>query len=520
MTSTVREFPDLRDRYAELESLGAGGQAEVYRGRDRHSGDTVVIKELDLTSVENWKAIELFERETEVLEQLDHPSIPNFVDAFELDNRDSGGTRFFLVQEFVEGTDFKELLEQGFRFDDAQARRFLDEMLQILRYLHSADPQVIHRDIKPSNIIRRPDGDLALIDFGAVQAVAPGGGDDTVVGTTGYMPMEQLMGRAVEATDLYGLAATAVHLLSHRHPDELPVDNRALQFHDVINVSPSLTALLDQMLKPHVEDRLATADEALQRLRSGGSEATRPQPVDIEFGRPARPSPSGSSNVASTVRDVLDSIAQGSSQEFETVKRPVDMRSTLESDGNRLRLVVPQPPNVVLSVLYVGLFAVMALGAPVGIIAASLISGESPPFCFSMIFGIAMGVGAVLVYRGRFQKTAIDLDADTMTIRRQWPHGQKVESTPVDNIASIQITTERRSGGSRKRRFNPKKKVGIFWDREQKAQTLGFLRDRKLTVLGKHMSEHEVKYLIQELNRFIGHPLTGKQQGVADDDLD
>ena len=267
--TTESQLEILAERYELLDTLGRGGQGTTYRARDRSTNQFVAVKELDLEAADDWKAIELFERESKVLESLDHPQIPDYVDAFHLSDPTSGAERFFLVQEFVQGDGLEELITRGFRFDEAGIIDFLEQLLHILVYLHDLSPRVVHRDIKPSNIIRRPDGSYTLIDFGAVQSLMPGASaGSTTIGTTGYMPLEQVRSEAVAASDLYALAATAVHLASHRHPTDLPMERMKIRFADYVNLSPELVAFLDDLLEPYVEDRLSSAREARHRLRN------------------------------------------------------------------------------------------------------------------------------------------------------------------------------------------------------------------------------------------------------------
>ena len=266
-----REQEVLRERFEILGLLGRGGQAVTYLGHDRRSDEQVAIKELSLGGVSDWKAVELFEREAKILESLDHLQIPTYVDAFHEES--DGGIRFFLVQQFVDGTNLEAQLDAGAIWDEERARRLLGEMAEILAYLHSHSPPVIHRDIKPSNLIEGKDGRLYLIDFGAVQLVAPHtAGGSTVVGTTGYMPLEQFMGRAQPATDLYALGATVVHLLTRTHPADLKVARGRLQWSERANVSAELASVLDDLLEPMVEDRLDSAT-ALREALGGASSA-------------------------------------------------------------------------------------------------------------------------------------------------------------------------------------------------------------------------------------------------------
>ena len=262
----------LRDRFELGDKIGTGGQGTTYRGFDHATATPVAIKELGLDVADDWKAIELFEREGRALRSLDHEAIPSYIDAFHLDD-DDGTLRFFLVQEFVEGKTFKQLIADGQRISTEDAVAFIEQTLDILDYLHGINPPVIHRDIKPSNLILRPDKTIALVDFGAVQVVEPHTlTGSTIIGTTGYVAPEQLAGRTVPASDLYALGATVVHLLTHIHPADLPVRRMRLQFDDKIIEAPDpLDEFLHGVLEPVVEDRIANVAEARSVLTGASS---------------------------------------------------------------------------------------------------------------------------------------------------------------------------------------------------------------------------------------------------------
>ncbi len=255
----------VHDRYELLQPLGQGGQATTYLASDTHSREKVAIKELRLDRAADWKSIELFEREASALRSLSHRAIPSYVDAFHLDD----GQRFFLVQQFIDGKGLDTRLARGGSITATGVKDFLRQMLDILVYLHGLSPPVIHRDIKPSNILIGDDGDYSLIDFGAVQIINTDSiGGSTVVGTTGYMPPEQLMGCATPASDLYALGATAVHLLTGTHPSQLPVVRMKLQFRDRLDFQDPVLGLIDQMVEPDEKKRLHSAQRALQLLNN------------------------------------------------------------------------------------------------------------------------------------------------------------------------------------------------------------------------------------------------------------
>jgi len=288
----------LNGRWRVESVLGAGGQATTYRGRDEETGQAVVIKRLRLRAVDDWKSVELFEREGRALAQLDHRGVPRYLDAFHIDEGpdpagpdspngpesapDSGPDApspggFYLVQELIEGVPLDKLLEGGHRASDEEVRRLLEDVLEILAYLHGLHPPVVHRDIKPSNLIVQERGATghalryALVDFGAVQAALPAGDGvgSTIVGTAGYMAPEQLMGRAGPASDQYGLGATAIHMVTGHHPGDLPLKHMRLQWQDLApGLDDRLRGVIERLTQPTPEARYKSAKSALRALRS------------------------------------------------------------------------------------------------------------------------------------------------------------------------------------------------------------------------------------------------------------
>jgi serine/threonine protein kinase len=164
---TVNDIID--NRYRIVRELGRGGTGVTYRAESIQTGQTVALKELSLKGLKDWKQIELFEREARTLESLDHPAIPAYVDYFQVDTADN--RLFYLAQDLAPGTSLANRVASGWRVDEAEARRIATAILTVLDYLHTLNPPVIHRDIKPQNIIRREDGHIYLVDFGAVQTV-------------------------------------------------------------------------------------------------------------------------------------------------------------------------------------------------------------------------------------------------------------------------------------------------------------------------------------------------------------
>ena len=213
------EPPLLDGRYRLLEVLGHGSSGTTWGAVDP-VGIAVAIKAMPLPAGgEGDKQRELVEREVRVLRELSHPGIPRYLEHF-LRGGPSRVT-LFLVQELVPGRSLAEEAEEH-RYSAMEVLAIVDELASILQYLHERVPPVIHRDVKPQNVMRRPDRQLVLIDFGSVRDVAQGSlGGSTVTGTFGYMPPEQFSGDAEPRSDLYGLGALAIALLTRKEPHSL-----------------------------------------------------------------------------------------------------------------------------------------------------------------------------------------------------------------------------------------------------------------------------------------------------------
>ena len=223
----------LIERYELIRKLGEGGFGETWLARDSMDDSMVAIKRLQMHRVNDWKAVELFEREAKILKHLSHPSIPKYLDWFEIQDEEDG-TSFCLVQELARGQTLSELVNDGWCPTEEEAFDLAQKLLDVLIYLHERMPPVIHRDVKPQNVILGDDGNIFLVDFGSVRAAHDDGvGGSTVVGTFGYMAPEQFRGRAVIQTDQYGLAATLLYVMTHMGAQRFP--NRKVQDSDKRN---------------------------------------------------------------------------------------------------------------------------------------------------------------------------------------------------------------------------------------------------------------------------------------------
>lgn len=254
----------LHNRYRLDRPFSQTAGRETWLATDTQTQDRVVVKLLAFSDAVQWDRVRLFEREAAILRQLQHDRIPQYRDQFCLDDR---LLWFGLVHEYIPGRSLKDELIDRRKIAEQEAQAIAISVLEILDYLHSLNPSVLHRDIKPSNLIRGEDNQIYLIDFGTVQdRLAKEGATFTVVGTYGYVPLEQLGGRAVPASDLYALGATLMHFLTGISPADLPSEDDRSQLFS--NLSLAFRRWLLRMTDPNCDRRFTTAKAALTTLKS------------------------------------------------------------------------------------------------------------------------------------------------------------------------------------------------------------------------------------------------------------
>jgi WD40 repeat protein/Tfp pilus assembly protein PilF len=252
--------------YRVIRTLGRGGMGVTFEAERLNDGLRVALKELQLSRVDDWKVLELFEREARVLSNITHPNVPAYIDHFKIDTPD--GPTFYLVQQLATGRSLAQRATDGWRADEATAKRVAEALLDVLEYLHARNPPVFHRDIKPQNVLLDELGKVWLVDFGSVRDVyKTTAGGSTVAGTFGYMAPEQLRGVARPESDLYGLGATILFMLSGQSPGDMPQVKLRIDFERRVRLSPPMRAWLAKMLEPAPEDRFPTARRAILALR-------------------------------------------------------------------------------------------------------------------------------------------------------------------------------------------------------------------------------------------------------------
>ena len=261
----------LVGRYKIIKELARGGFGITSLAEDIMSSNCpCVVKQLypqNSDIIETAKL--LFKREVAILKYLQQKQqIPKYFNYFE--DEQNGQTHYYLVQEYIDGEPLQNLIVQ--QWTQPRIINFLREILSILKYLHQIN--VIHRDIKPPNVMRREqDKKFVLIDFGAVKQLDINYSSSheqhtqTMIGTTGYAPPEQMAGRPGFYSDIYGLGITAIQLLTKIPPKNLKRDAKdKIIWADGLDIDESLSAILTKMVYRNPEQRYQSVEDVLNDL--------------------------------------------------------------------------------------------------------------------------------------------------------------------------------------------------------------------------------------------------------------
>lgn len=264
----------LQNRYIFEEVLGKDEFQITYKANDTRESSRCVVKQFT-PPYQDSRALniaeELFKKEAENLQQLgrQHDQIPQLFAYFEENGK------FYLVQEFINGHDLTSQISPTKKLNEEAVVELLKDILEVLVFVHQQN--IIHQDIKPQNIIvRKQDGKIVLIDFSAVQKIKhletyhrSKNCKTPVIGTPGYMPIEQERDRAQFCSDIYAVGMIAIQALTGLDINDIAQPIGDISWRDKAqNISNELANIIDKMVRYDFQKRYQSAQEVLRALNS------------------------------------------------------------------------------------------------------------------------------------------------------------------------------------------------------------------------------------------------------------
>jgi tRNA A-37 threonylcarbamoyl transferase component Bud32 len=263
----------LTSRYRVIDMIGRGGMGEVYRAEDLTLKQTVALKFLPESLIDDAPALERIRNEVSIARQIAHPYVCRVYDIGEAEGQ------HFLCMEFIKGEELASVLK---RFGRLPSDKASDIARQICAGLAAAHKQgVIHRDLKPANVMIDGEGNAKITDFGLAAVAEQLSADEIRSGTPAYMSPEQLAGEPLTTrSDIYSLGLVLYEIFTGKRAydaESLP-ELLKLRSSDtsvtspsshVSNLDPVVERVILRCLEKSPEDRPESAIAVAAALPGG-----------------------------------------------------------------------------------------------------------------------------------------------------------------------------------------------------------------------------------------------------------
>ncbi len=286
--------------YRILDAIGHGGMGYVFKGEHQLLGRIEAIKVLPKTQM-HPASIAAFCREIRAQAQLDHPNLVR------LSFADKEGETYFLVTEFVQGSDLRRLVRHHGPLSARQAAVIISQAAEALAYAHERG--LVHRDVKPGNLLVTPEGHTKLTDLGLASfswdatTNTTGAATPHIVGTPDFLAPEAIVqpSNPRPVSDIYSLGCSLYYAVTgkvpfpggttsdklRRHLEEAPLTPARLN----AQLEPEFVDLIADMMRKRPDQRMGRALDVVERLRrwTAAADATTWQQIgEYAQAQPAR----------------------------------------------------------------------------------------------------------------------------------------------------------------------------------------------------------------------------------------
>lgn len=258
--------------YVITDFIGRGGMGDVFKAVHPLMGREVAVKVLTRARA-TPEAEANFHREIRLQAKLDHPNLVRAHDA------GHDGNVYYLVVEFVPGTDLRRLVRNEKKLDMQQAATVIMQAAMALDHAHSQG--LIHRDVKPGNLLVTPDGHTKVSDLGLAGFMHEGQNDPRagkIVGTADYIAPEVFKSpnNVSPVSDIYSLGCTLYYAITGKVPYPGGTTREKLERHCndqplhperfSESISEDFVEIIADMMEKDPAKRMQTAAECVERL--------------------------------------------------------------------------------------------------------------------------------------------------------------------------------------------------------------------------------------------------------------
>jgi serine/threonine-protein kinase len=261
-------MPTYIKGYELISSIGSGAFGKTWRARK--GGKVYALKVLKPEAIRDEVDLKRFNRECRALQKINSPHVVAYHDHGVFD--DDGADTYYIVMDFVDGTDLqKQLRGKSLPLPEAEIRTLLSQVLAGLADIHKHD--IVHRDLKPSNIFVAKDGTVKILDFGLVKML-----DYTTITMTGaavgtplYMSPEEMTGRQIDhRSDLYSFGVLLFQFLTGKYP--FTGDNPMQLMHRVTQEPPARPTQFNRDISNRLENLVLRLLEKEPYLRPSNAQ--------------------------------------------------------------------------------------------------------------------------------------------------------------------------------------------------------------------------------------------------------
>jgi len=279
----------IKDKYIMGETLGKGGSCRVVACVDKSSGKKCALKIMSHREKINS---ELYHKEREILQMLEHRNIMKFHEAY------SDHESFYIVSELYEGGElFDRIVDRKNPLTETRVSELVRTMLLAIQHCHSK--KIVHRDIKPENFVfrtREKDSEMVLIDFGCAKIVDDETPYKDLVGTPYYLAPESAVGhkyirtgKVLKSSDIWSIGVISYVMLTGRPPfngqsnTEIfqNIIKKPLKFPSKVKLSKSFIEFCQLMLKKSPKRRLKLEAALAHRWVEGKNTSNEKVPDDV-----------------------------------------------------------------------------------------------------------------------------------------------------------------------------------------------------------------------------------------------